>query len=82
MIKGDLWSYDHEKKHYIVSPEPDIEVLEIKKDEDYFMILASDGLWGVVGAQEAVDIVDEYEKDDPTNTDAAAKYIFNFSKNY
>ena len=37
------------------------------------MILASDGLWGVVSAQEAVDIVHEYEGDEPNNTDAAAK---------
>lgn len=37
------------------------------------MILASDGLWGVVDAQEAVDIVAQYEKDEPYNADAAAK---------
>ena len=75
MHTGDLWSYDEEKNKYIVSPEPDIEVLDIEKDEDCFMILASDGLWGVVDAQEAVNIVSEYEEDEAGNVDAAAKYV-------
>ena len=72
-FSGDLWSYDREKKIYIVSPEPHIEVIDLEQDVDCFMILASDGLWGVVDAQEAINIVDDYEKEDPHNTDAAAK---------
>jgi len=70
---GDLWSYDREQKNYIVSPDPHIEVIDLEKDVDCFMILASDGLWGVMDAQEAINIVDDYEKEDPQNTDAATK---------
>ena len=72
-FSGDLWSYDREQKNYIVSPDPHIEVIDLEKDVDCFMILASDGLWGVMDAQEAINIVDDYEKEDPQNTDAATK---------
>jgi len=72
---GDLWSYDREQKNYIVSPDPHIEVIDLEKDVDCFMILASDGLWGVMDAQEAINIVDDYEKEDPQNTDAATNLI-------
>ena len=37
------------------------------------MILASDGLWGVVRPQEAVDITTRYEEDKPQNQDASSK---------
>ncbi|CAN0896293.1 Probable protein phosphatase 2C 14 [Linum grandiflorum] len=39
-----------------VSAEPDTKILQLKPDME-FLVLASDGLWEVVGNQEAVDIV-------------------------
>ena len=53
---GDLWSYNAEKDAYVVSPKPDMTVLDIDKNH-CFVILATDGLWHVVEPAEAVDVV-------------------------
>jgi len=58
---GDLWSYDQERQKYIVSPEPDIKEIDIIPGKTKFLILASDGLWGVMKAKEAVDAVYKFE---------------------
>jgi len=56
MCSGDLWSYNAEKDVYVVSPKPDVTVVDI--DEHHmFIILATDGLWQVVEPAQAVDIV-------------------------
>lgn len=60
-ISGDLWSYDQERQKYIVSPEPDIKEIDIIPGKTKFLILASDGLWGVMKAKEAVDAVYKFE---------------------
>ncbi|XP_065663465.1 protein phosphatase 1D [Hydra vulgaris] len=59
---GDFWSFDPERNEFIVSPEPDIKCLDIVPDIHKFLILASDGLWGVMNAKQAVDIVTNYER--------------------
>lgn len=66
-IAGDLWSYDHEIGEFIVSPEPEISVIDYDPEFHKFIILASDGLWGVMNAQEAVKIVSEYEEEESDN---------------
>ena len=53
---GDLWSYNAEKDTYVVSPKPDVTVLDINENHS-FVILATDGLWHVVEPAEAVDTV-------------------------
>ena len=73
LLPGDLWSYDKDTKKYTVSPDPHIACHDVREGEDVFMILASDGLWGVVRPQEAVDITTRYEEDQPENQDASAK---------
>jgi len=56
MYAGDLWSYNAEKDVYVVSPKPDVTVLDI--DESHcFVILATDGLWHVVQPAQAVETV-------------------------
>ena len=60
-IVGDLWSYDKEKGVFIVSPEPDLKYIELVPGKQKYLILASDGLWGVMNGQQAVDIVKNYE---------------------
>lgn len=57
---GDLWSYDQERDLFVVSPEPDIFVTDLT-DKHKFLILASDGVWGVMNGQKAVDIVTQFE---------------------
>eukprot|EP00118_Oscarella_pearsei_P000319 m.4685 g.4685 ORF g.4685 m.4685 type:complete len:386 (+) comp11116_c0_seq1:68-1225(+) len=54
---GDLWSYNYEKEDYVVSPDPDISMHKIEVGRDRFLVMASDGLWGVMGPQAAVDFV-------------------------
>lgn len=59
---GDLWSYDDEIDEFIVSPEPDINVIDYDPIVHKFLIVASDGLWGVMDAHAAVRIVSKYEQ--------------------
>lgn len=61
---GDLWSYDFERKDYLVSPIPDLSVRYIDVTRDRFIVLGSDGLWGVVSPQDAVKFVDEYKEEE------------------
>jgi len=56
MYSGDLWSYNAEKDAYVVSPKPDVTVVDINKSH-CFVILATDGLWHVVQPAQAVDTV-------------------------
>ena len=58
---GDLWSYDFERKDYLVSPVPDVSVRTIDVKRDRFVILGSDGLWGVVSPEDAVQFVEKYK---------------------
>lgn len=67
---GDLWSYDREKDIFIVSPEPDITYTELIPGKHKFLILASDGLWGVMKGQTAVNMVLEYEANSTKKPDA------------
>ncbi|XP_065642596.1 protein phosphatase 1D-like [Hydra vulgaris] len=48
---GDFWSFVPERKESIVSPEPDINYIDIVPDIHKFLLLASDGLWGVMNAK-------------------------------
>jgi len=51
-----MWSYSAEKDAYVVSPKPDVTVVDIDKNH-CFIILATDGLWHVVQPSQAVSIV-------------------------
>ena len=46
----------------MVSPIPDVRVHTLIPGKDKFIILASDGLWGVMRVDEAVRFVDDHEK--------------------
>jgi protein phosphatase 1D len=54
---GDLWSYNSERDVYIVSPEPDVSVIELDSEKHRCLILASDGIWNMLSADDAVDYV-------------------------
>ena len=58
---GDLWSYNSKIDEFVISPYPDTAVIEI---EDNFkcLIFASDGLWNMLSALQAVNIVFNAEK--------------------
>ena len=61
---GDLWSYDYYRGEFIVSPEPDIVYHELKPGKDKFLLLASDGLWGVMNGEEACRTIQTFEDND------------------
>mgnify|MGYP001954532870 CR=1 FL=1 len=54
---GDLWSLNTSTNLYSVSPEPDLAVIEIDSNKHRCLILASDGLWNMITAEAAVEIV-------------------------
>ena len=55
-VTGDLWSYNADKNVFVVSPQPDVYVYKLDPHKHKFVILASDGLWDMVKADEATDI--------------------------
>lgn len=61
-VTGDLWSFDYFRGEFVVSPIPDVRVHTLVPGKDQFVILATDGLWGVVRVDEAVRFVDDHEK--------------------
>ena len=58
---GDYWSYNQLTKMYIVSSEPDVDIHKLDTSKQRFLVVASDGLWDVISAQEVVDFVWAYE---------------------
>eukprot|EP01103_Thecamoeba_quadrilineata_P008599 TRINITY_DN18333_c0_g1_i1.p1 TRINITY_DN18333_c0_g1~~TRINITY_DN18333_c0_g1_i1.p1 ORF type:complete len:395 (+),score=54.29 TRINITY_DN18333_c0_g1_i1:3-1187(+) len=49
---GNFWSFNETTSQYVVSPLPDVKIIEIETN-DLFLILASDGLWNVMGDSDA-----------------------------
>ncbi|KAL3857682.1 hypothetical protein ACJMK2_012324 [Sinanodonta woodiana] len=58
---GDLWSYNYLNEQFVVSPEPDVSVHELKPGRDRCLIIGSDGLWNMVTPEEAVSLVVDLE---------------------
>ncbi|XP_050331669.1 uncharacterized protein LOC126760233 [Bactrocera neohumeralis] len=58
---GDLWSYNSKRNVFVVSPDPDVQVIKINPKTFRCLIFGTDGLWNVVTPQEAVDSVHERE---------------------
>nr|XP_040218611.2 uncharacterized protein LOC120947388 [Anopheles coluzzii] len=54
---GDLWSYNSAMDEFVVSPVPDVSVIEIDPKKYRCLIFGSDGLWNVMSPKNAVDIV-------------------------
>uniref|UniRef100_A0A182LSQ2 PPM-type phosphatase domain-containing protein n=1 Tax=Anopheles culicifacies TaxID=139723 RepID=A0A182LSQ2_9DIPT len=54
---GDLWSYNSAMDEFVVSPVPDVSVIEIDPKKYRCLIFGTDGLWNVMSPKNAVDIV-------------------------
>ena len=52
---GDLWSVTSNNQ-YLISPKPDVHVYTLDS-QDMFIVVASDGLWNMLSAQEVVERV-------------------------
>lgn len=60
---GDLWSYNPDLDTYVVSPDPDLNVISLNPEEDKCLILASDGLWNMLLDYESIRLVQELRED-------------------
>ncbi|KAL3118062.1 hypothetical protein niasHT_004865 [Heterodera trifolii] len=58
---GDFWSLNPISNEYIVSPEPDVDVFELKHTDD-FVVMATDGLTTVVGVRAIIEALREAEQ--------------------
>lgn len=58
---GDLWSYNYLKEEFVVSPEPDVSVVKLDPSKDKCLVIGSDGLWNMMSAEEAVNMVFDLE---------------------
>lgn len=53
---GDLWSYNSQRNEFVVSPDPDVHVINIDRSFRC-LVFGTDGLWNVLSPNAAVDIV-------------------------
>uniref|UniRef100_A0A336LTF7 CSON004120 protein n=1 Tax=Culicoides sonorensis TaxID=179676 RepID=A0A336LTF7_CULSO len=54
---GDLWSYNSQTGQFVVSPDPDLRVYNLVPGKHKCLIFGTDGLWNVMSAQSAVQMV-------------------------
>jgi len=59
-VSGDLWSYNRESDSFVVSPIPDVSVHKLDIAIHRCIIVASDGIWNMVSAAEAVEFVEHW----------------------
>ena len=51
---GDLWSFNSSNNEYVVSPEPDLDVLTVDVTQHRCLVLGTDGFWNMVSPQLSV----------------------------
>ncbi|XP_043203638.1 uncharacterized protein LOC122371405 [Amphibalanus amphitrite] len=51
---GDLWSFNSSNNEYVVSPEPDLDVLTVDVTQHRCLVLGTDGFWNMVSPQQSV----------------------------
>ena len=58
-----MWSLNYYSNEFIISQVPDVCVLKRTPGMEEFLVIASDGLWGVMSVEEVVKFVHGYDKD-------------------
>lgn len=66
-VLGDLWSYNSDKDQFIVSPNPDVHVIDIDVESHRCLIFGTDGLWNMLTPQDGVLIVQAAEQHNEKN---------------
>lgn len=64
---GDLWSYNSDKDEFVVSPYPDVHVIDIDVESHRCLIFGTDGLWNMLNPQDGVNIVQSAEQHNEKN---------------
>jgi protein phosphatase 1D len=59
---GDLWSYNPKLDEFVVSPEPDVDVIPVEAGCNRCLIIGTHGLWNVLSPNAAVATVQEVER--------------------
>ncbi|CAK1589910.1 unnamed protein product [Parnassius mnemosyne] len=59
---GDLWSYNPQNDEFVVSPDPDVGVLNIDPSKFRCLIFGTDGLWNMISPEGAVSLVQATER--------------------
>lgn len=77
---GDFWSYNSDLDKFVVSPEPDVGVVEMDTLQHKCLIFGTDGLWNMLSAQDAVDIVQYTERRNETGEEVDSNFWLNPSK--
>ncbi|XP_054719484.1 protein phosphatase 1D-like [Uloborus diversus] len=83
---GDLWSYNYLRHEFVVSPDPDVDVININPRMHRCVIFASDGLWNMLTTQCAVRIVQTADEENEKiilengKTNGAGRQLNNPSK--
>ncbi|KAG0425088.1 hypothetical protein HPB47_027718 [Ixodes persulcatus] len=83
---GDLWSYNYQEGEFVVSPVPDVSVVQLDARRDRCIVIASDGLWNMMSVRDAVQVVQEAERDneravlEAAQTGSAERQVHNPSK--
>ena len=49
------------KEEFVVSPEPDVSVVKLDPTRDKCLVVGSDGLWNMLSAEDAVNMVFDLE---------------------
>lgn len=83
---GDLWSYNYQEGEFVVSPEPDVSVVQLDARRDRCIVIASDGLWNMMSVRDAIQVVQEAERDneravlEAAQTGSSERQVHNPSK--
>ena len=59
---GDLWSYNANHNEFVVSPQPDVCVVDIDVSRHRCLIFGTDGLWNALSPSTAVAVARTTEK--------------------
>lgn len=60
---GDFWSMNQDTHEYVVSPEPDLDVHTLRENNS-FIVLATDGLTNVLSGKALAALIDRIECDE------------------
>lgn len=75
---GDLWSYNSALNEFVVSPDPDVHVVNIDTKKFRCLVFGTDGLWNVLSGKQAVESVryaEEHNQDELWDWTNPSKYL-------
>lgn len=62
----------------MITALPDVSVLDIKPENDIFLVLACDGIWNSLNSQEVVDFISERINKPDVKLSSICEEVYNF----